>query len=165
MTPAVLQFEFVAPGNSAPVPLAPDALWVDVGNGGDDAVLDHHQGGAADSAAAMVLGRAPLLLRRFGGLPAVRVTTHRRPDLDAVTACWLVSCLLRRGALPCGAAQLAAEVSRHDQGREGHHGDAASDLGLVMAVALEAAGDDLARLDAGFAVLDRVAGQMEAGVA
>lgn len=161
--PPEIHLQFVAPGSSAPTDLAADCLWIDVGNGGHAAVLDHHQGGAETCAAAMVAARADDLLRRFGALRSVTMVTHQRPDLDAATGCWLAARLLENGALPNGAAFLAAQVGRHDQGLGDAAVDPAADLGLVMALTLDQAGDDQARLATAFALLDRINTRLAVG--
>lgn len=159
----ILHFRFVAPGSSAPATLPADCLWIDVGNGGQAAVLDHHQGSGDTCAAAMVAARADQVLDRFAALPQVTVVTHQRPDLDAVAGCWLAARLLADGTLPPAAAVLAAQVGRHDQGHADAGSDPAADLALVAALSLDQAGDDQARLEAGFALLDRIAAAMAEG--
>lgn len=157
-----ITYRFVAQGTSAPDPLPPATLWADVGNGGDPAVLDHHQGAPESCAAAMVVSHADMLARRFGDLDELTIVTHHAPDLDAVAACWLAARLLNGPGFPLGADELVAEIGRHDQGLA-DRGAPSGSLGLVAALVLDETPDDLSRLHAGFALLERVAARLAAG--
>lgn len=151
---------FEAHGTTAPDPLPPGEVWLDVGGRLTGRVFDHHGGdtGTAASTAAVVWGALPILT---AGGSVDTLVLHRHPDLDAITAAWLV---LRREALLAGhvrtefAVALVAAVTRHDQGFIISR-DLGADLGVVMRETILDREwlDDAARVHEGMRFLDRLA--------
>ena len=116
-----IRFRFVPVGTTAPDPLPPNEVWLDVGSRVGPRVLDHHGGDASVwSATELVLERGPELLADIVSIEnRLALVTHQRPDLDAVASTWLVSRYLFEGheiLEEVGVQQIVAAVSSNDQG-------------------------------------------------
>ena len=115
-----MDYRFVRMGYKAPGKLSANEIWIDVGGRFDGEVIDHHgQESQYESATEMLAACADDLIRRFQDIDQLVVTTHERPDLDAIGGVWLLIKIHQQGAE--FAAQKAVKtliraISDNDQG-------------------------------------------------
>jgi hypothetical protein len=151
------KFLFVPPGSLAPDPLPRQEVWVDVGSRAEPPVFDHHAGGAESTAALVRRHRIWLREKTF-----TRIVTHSAPDVDALTAIWLIR---DEGVGSDDTTvdqrmidQLVDLVTRHDRGDEPIV-PPTRDWGTLFAEYLTGL-DDEKRVLAGLKVLDLTYGLM-----
>ncbi|KAA0574392.1 hypothetical protein FZ983_28065 [Azospirillum sp. B21] len=163
MAPPTFRHRFVTAGTAAPHSVPAGELWLDVGNAAAEGVYDHHQGGAS-STAALVMDRATEIIARTAGSRELTLVSHTAPDLDAVTAAWLVSGLAGARRSPPEAAlhRIVTAVAEHDQGHE-DDGPLDQNLGMVFNLLLLDAADDTDRMARGMALLDNIGRRMAGG--
>lgn len=108
-------------GSIAPDPLPAGEIWVDVGNRTGPGVLDHHGGmiHALSSCELALQHSQDWVLDPIDRDQPVTLVLHNEPDLDAISAVWLILHVLSRGALPepvKSVEVIVNAVNSHDQG-------------------------------------------------
>ena len=164
-----ITYRFVPMGQVAPEPLPEGEVWVDVGSRARERVIDHH-GGDTDawSAARLVQENGRALADQLAEQSRVTLVTHCRPDLDAVAAVWLFRRMLTgddSGGDRQAMDEIVEAVSLNDQGMV-RTANPARCWPVVMRLNLQTAApveDDLARLLAGFDLMDQTVSMLHAG--
>ena len=151
--------KFVPPGTEAPDSIAAHEAWVDVGSRAEPPVFDHH-GGEAESSAALVQAHSRWLQDRT----VERIVTHSAPDLDALTAIWLIRQSHSSGDRidEHAVSRLVDLVTRHDRGDQPVVRPA-RDWAVLFTESL-ADLDDNARVSVGLEVLSRTHDHLAQGL-
>jgi hypothetical protein len=121
-----IRFVFVGAGSSVTRDgLAPDRLFLDVGNDLRPGVIDHHQLQAYGGSTARLVAMNPDLVggalqpHREAGAPFT-IVLHESPDFDSVASAYLAVGLLTTGEFPPGTEALARYADKVDEGSIGH---------------------------------------------
>jgi hypothetical protein len=150
---------FVPPGTQAPELIDAHEVWVDVGSRAEPPVFDHHSG-ETESTATLVQAHSHWLK----GQAIERVFTHSAPDLDALTAIWLIRDAKSQDVALDNSTieRIVGLVNRHDRGDEPSISPT-RDWGVLFTEFLADLNDE-ERVVAGIDALDRTYNQLAKGV-